>query len=53
MKKGVIRLYFDGELITSLNFNSVENRKYLMQRLNETYQLNRQRKIVYFEITAI
>lgn len=53
MKSGFIRLYFDGDFITALKFTSIQNRKDLMKSLNERYQLNRQRKIVYYEITAI
>lgn len=53
MNSGFIRLYFDGELITSLKFNSVELRKAHMKKLNEIYQLDRQRKIVYYELTAL
>lgn len=52
MNSGFIRLYFDGNLVTTLKFNSVELRKEHMKKLNELYQLNRQRKIVYYELTS-
>lgn len=52
MRSGFIRLYFDGEFITALKFTSIQKRKDLMKSLNKRYRLNRQKKIVYYQLTT-
>lgn len=51
MTTGIITLYFDGEVIAVRNFRSKTERMKIMNALNDTYQVMRQKKIVYYQIT--